>query len=214
MTRVLSGLFLAWCLTVPVQAHVLDQYLQVAKIGLAPDAVRVELHLIPGMQVADRIFAMIDVDRDGRISPEEEQAYAQRVVQDLALEVDGRTVPIALIRTQFPSRSEMNEGVGEITLDLTAQAAIGIAGTHQVTFRNRHLPELGVYLANALVPATNDIGITGQQRDALQRELRISVQTVTVNAYGRLRWLGVFIISLFLVLLLLHRKRVWQLART
>jgi len=214
MKRVLSGLFLAWCLTVPVRAHVLDQYLQVAKIGLAQDAVRVELHLIAGVQVADRIFAMIDIDGDGRITPEEEQAYARSVVQDLALEVDGRRVPIALIRTQFPSRSEMNEGVGEITLDLTAQAALGIAGAHQVTFRNSHLPELGMYLANALVPDMNDIGITGQQRDALQRELRISLQTVTVNAHGRLRWLGVFIISLVLVLLLLHRKRVWQLART
>lgn len=214
MKRVLSGLFLAWCLTVPAQAHVLDQYLQVAKIGLSHEAVQIELHLIAGVQVADRIFAMIDVDGDGRITPEEEQAYAQRVVQDLALEVDGRRVPIALLRTQFPSRSEMYEGVGEITLELTAQTKIGIAGTHQVSFRNRHLPELGVYLANALVPATNDIAINGQERDALQRELRISFQTMPDNVYSRLQWLGVFIIGLLLVLLLLHRKRVWQLART
>ena len=214
MKRVLAGLFLVWCLRVPGQAHVLDQYLQVAKIDLARDAVRVELHLIAGVQVADRIFAIIDADRDGRISSEEEQAYAQRVVQDLALELDGRRVPITLIQTQFPSRSEMYEGVGEITLDLIAQATIGIAGTHQVSFRNGHLPELGVYLANALVPASNDIGITGQERDALQRELRISFQVMPDNAYGRLRWLGVFIIGLFVVVLLFYRKRVWLLART
>lgn len=214
MKRVLSGLFLVWCLTAQAQAHVLDQYLQVAKVDLAHDAVRVELHLIAGVQVADRIFAMIDVDGDQRISPEEEQAYARRVVQDLALEVDGRRLSIALLRTQFPSRSEIYEGVGQITLDLTAQAALDIAGPHQVTFSNRHLPELGAYLANALVPASNDIGITRQERDALQHELRISLQTVAENGYGRLRWLGFFIIGLFLVLLLLYRTRVWQLART
>jgi hypothetical protein len=214
MKRILPGLLLACCLSTPAPGHVLDQYLQVAKIGLAQDAVHVELRLIAGVHVADRVFAMIDVDRDGRISTEEEQSYARRVVQDLALEVDGRSIPLTLIRTHFPSRSEMHEGVSGIDLNLTALAPIGVTGAHQVYFRNSHLPELGVYLANALVPATNDIGITGQERDALQRELRINLQTTTENGYGRLQWLGVFIIGLVLVVLLLYRKRVWQLART
>ena len=77
---------LACCLCVLIfqataAAHVLDEYLQVAQIALAPDGVRVELRLIPGVKVADRIFALIDVDDvDGKISPVEEQAYARRVL--------------------------------------------------------------------------------------------------------------------------------------
>src|SRR5262245_47873444 len=103
MRRVVSSLFMACCLTAMAQAHVLDQYLQVAKIGLEQNVVRVELHLIPGVQVADRVFAIIDVDGDGKISTEEEQTYARRVMDDLALELDGRRVPITLIKSQFPS---------------------------------------------------------------------------------------------------------------
>jgi hypothetical protein len=123
---------------------VLDEYVQAAQITLAPGGARVELRLVPGVEVADRVFAMIDVDGDGKISPAEEQAYARRVLQDITLEVDGRRAPLALTGVQFPSRREMNEGIGAIRLDLTAEAALGAAGEHQLSFRNDHLPELGV----------------------------------------------------------------------
>jgi hypothetical protein len=45
---------------------VLDQYLQVAQIALAPDGVRVELRLIPGVQAADRICTLIDAGGMGK----------------------------------------------------------------------------------------------------------------------------------------------------
>jgi len=66
------------------------------------------------------------------------------------------------------------EGVGAIRLNLAAGAALGASGVHQLFFRNDHLPELGVFLANALVPSTSEIKIGGQARDPLQRETRLS----------------------------------------
>jgi len=42
-----------------------------------------------------------------------------------------------------------------------------------LTFRNRHHPDRGVYLANALVPQTDRVEVTAQRRDADQRELTI-----------------------------------------
>ena len=109
-------------------AHVLDEYVQAAKIELARGGATVELRLIPGVEVAEHVFNMIDVDGDGQISTAEEQAYAQRVMQDVALEVDGRRAPLALKEFEFPSRPEMKGGVGAIRLRLAAEADLGAAG--------------------------------------------------------------------------------------
>ena len=208
MKRLLACLLCAVAFQATAAAHVLDQYLQVAQIALAPDGARVELRLIPGAQVADRVLALIDTDGDGQISRAEEQAYARRVLQDIALEVDGRRAPLALTGVQFPSRREMNEGIGAIRLTLAAEAALGLAGEHQLSFRNDHLPELGVYLANALVPTTEAIKITGQQRDALQHGLQVDFRVLSADARAWPRWTGVLLFGLCLTLLLSQWKRL------
>lgn len=213
MKRLLFCLLCACALLITAPAHALDQYLQVAQIALATGAVRVELRLIPGARVADRVFALIDVDGDGQISPAEEQAYARRALRDVALEVDGLRTPLTLTGIQFPSRREMNEGVGAIRLDLAAEAAFGAAGEHQLTFRNDHLPELGAYMANALVPTTDTIKITGQQRDALQRGLRVNFLSLSSDARAWPRWTGVLLFGLCLALLLPRWKRLRRFLR-
>jgi hypothetical protein len=40
---------------------------------------------------------------------------------------------------------------------MKATALSPAAGEHRLSFRNDHLPEFSVYLANALVPATDAI---------------------------------------------------------
>jgi hypothetical protein len=207
MRRLFVCLLCALAASFPAGAHTLDQYLQVARISVEPDGVRVELRLTPGAQVADRIFAAADIDGDGEISFPEEQAYARHVSQDVALEIDGRRTPLAPTGVRFPSRQEMFEGVGAIRIDFAAETALGAAGGHQVVFRNDHMPELGVYLANALVPSTSEIKITGQSRDALQRELRINIHTTPAVPPGGPRWASVFVFFFCLASILLWRNR-------
>ena len=213
MRRLLFCLLGACAWHLPVSAHVLDQYLQVTQIALGPDGARVELRLIPGVQVADRVFALIDVDGDGQISPGEEQAYVRRVLQDITLEIDGRRAPLVLTGVQFPSRQAMNEGVGAIRLDLASEAALSKAGEHQISIRNEHLPELGVYMANALVPTTETIKITGQERDALQHRLRVNFRVLSFDARAWPRWTPVFLFGLCLALLVPQWKRLRALLR-
>lgn len=213
MKRLLACLLCACACAATASAHVLDQYLQVAQIALAPDGVRVELRLIPGVQVAERIFALIDADGDGQITNTEEQAYARRVSQDVTLSLDGRNTPLTLTDQQFPTQREMREGLGTIRFTFTAATRIGGAGQQQLYFRNNHQPEFSSYLANALVPATKEIKITGQERDALQRELRIHFHATADAAHGRLRWPGVLVLCLCLALLLPQWRRLRQ-ART
>jgi hypothetical protein len=149
--------------------------------------VRIELRLTVGVDVADRVLALIDVDRNGQISSVEEQAYARRVLEDLALELDQQRLPLALTATQLPARSEMKQGVGVSRLDLAGPAVLS-AGDHQLTFRNHYLPELGVYQANALVPSSDGITITAQQRDPEQHELQLRVHVAVPTAPASSRY--------------------------
>jgi nickel/cobalt exporter len=213
MRRLLLCLLSVCILRLTASAHVLDQYLQVARIAIEPDGARVELRLTPGVQVAQQIFALIDVDGDGQISSAEEQAYARRVLQDIALEVDRRRTPLVLTGVQFPSRREMNEGIGSIRLDLAAEVVLSSEGEHQLSFRNDHLPELGVYLANALVPSTEAIKISGQQRDESQHGLQINFLMTTAAAPAWPRWAVVLLFGLCLALLITQRKRLLVLLR-
>jgi hypothetical protein len=86
-------------------------------------------------------------------------------------------------------------------------------GEHQLSFRNDHLPELGVYLVNALVPSTSEIKISGQERDPLQREMRLSFDVTTKDTHEPRPWTGVLMLSLCLVLLFPQWKHRRQYRR-
>lgn len=217
MNRLLACLFLVVAFQATAAAHVLDEYVQAAQLSLAPDGVRVEMRLVPGVEVAHHVLKLIDLDRNGQISPVEEQAYARRVLQDVSLTVDGQLAPLALTSVEFPSWREMNEGTGAIRLDLKAEAVLRAAGEHQVSFRNDHLPKLGVYLINALVPATSEIKINGQTRDQLQHEMLLSFQVspyvAAVNPQVAQPWIGALIFCGSLMLLFLLCKQLRQYVR-
>jgi len=151
-----------------VAAHVLDEYLQSAQISLTTAGVKIELHLTPGVDVADRVFAAIDRDRNDQLSPSEQQAYAERVLHDLTLELDGQRTSLVLDRFQFPSKSAMQQGDSLIQIDLSAATPPFTPGDHQLTFLNNHWPQISVYQANVLLPSTDSIKLTTQQRDRSQ----------------------------------------------
>ena len=170
-------------------AHQLDEYLQAARIAAARDRLVVELSLTPGVAVAPRILQLIDRDGDGRISAEEIDRYAQRVLGDLELSVDGTVVPLALTRVDCPSSDGMREGTGTIRIE--ARTAAGLdAGAHRLHFVNAHETASSVYLVNALVPSDRSLTIGAQRRDVLQR--RVDIDVVVAQTYATAFWMLAF----------------------
>lgn len=159
-------------LPLTASAHVLDEYVQATQIVLSSNGMRFEVRLTPGVEVSDRVFQLIDLNRDNQRSATEETAYIQHVLKDLKFEIDGHRVPLTLTNTQFPDQSEMKEGNSAIRLELFAEATMS-AGDHQLVFVNNHLPEISVYNANALLPTDGAIEITAQQRDASQHKFQL-----------------------------------------
>lgn len=157
-------------------AHRRDEYLQAARIALEPQRVRIELDLTPGIEVADAVLARIDGDGSGSISPDEARAYAATVRNELSLDVDGHPVHVDVSEPRVPPMAAVRQGEGAIQLELAGALPPLEPGSHRFRFRNRHRPELAVYLANALVPVTDAVAITAQWRDANQSELIIGYE--------------------------------------
>jgi hypothetical protein len=159
--------------SVEMSAHRRDEYLQAARLAIDPGVAQIELDLTPGIALADTIIADIDRNRDGSLSAAEQHEYAGVVLQALEVEIDGTPLRLQPGAASFPDNDAMRRGEGTIRLQSTATLPRLSAGAHHLLFRNRHHPDRSVYLANALIPQSYRVAVTGQRRDADQRELTI-----------------------------------------
>lgn len=188
-----------------LSAHRRDEYLQAARLAIAPDHLAIELALTPGIAIADRVIARIDQDADGELSFSEQQAYVRSMLERLHLDVDRRPVPLALTRFRFPEPEAIRHGEGVIVVDADAGNAGLTAGEHRLVFRNGNDADGAAYLANALMPDTDGVLITAQSRTEDQRDLTIdfSLRARSASAATVLVALG----ALTLVAFPLARRR-------
>ena len=206
MTRiVLATIVFALVMRGEPTAHRLDEYLQAARVSLARDRIAMELDLTPGASIAGEVVARLDRDGDNAISPAEAAAYGQAVLTDLVLELDDRPVAMTLARVEIASIDEMREGVGVIQLRAFGDVAADVVGRRRLYFRNNHQPGTSVYMVNALVPEDQDVGVIGQIRDALQREVRIEYR-VGPRWRAQLQWVLVGVVGLTALTVLRKRR--------
>jgi hypothetical protein len=185
-------------------AHRLDEFLQAARIAIAPDRVQLEIDLTPGISVADSVIAAIDGDRNGVLSRDEQQGYAGRVLTALTLSIDDSTpLAIQLASASVPDPAALRSGDAAIIIRAEAAVSPLPAGLHRLLFRNRHASANSVYLANALVPDSDQVAVTDQQRDGDQRELTIGfVVTGAATGFSRYWPWIVLVVALALTVLL------------
>ena len=157
----------------PLSAHRRDEYLQAARLALDPSAVQLELALTPGIAVADAVFNEADRNGDGLLSAVEQRAYAAQVLAAITLSVDGTSIQMEPAGLIFPEREMIKRGEGTIHLRYNAALPRLRDGQHHLMFQNRYRGDIGVYLANALVPDTDRIAVVAQRRDFTQRDLTI-----------------------------------------
>jgi len=157
----------------PLSAHRRDEYLQAARLALDPSAVQLELALTPGTAVADAVFREVDRNGDGLVTAAEQRAYAAQVLAAITLSVDGTSIQMEPAGLIFPEREMIQRGEGTIHLRYNAALPRLLDGEHHLVFRNRYPGDIGVFLANALVPDTDRIAVVAQRRDFTQRDLTI-----------------------------------------
>jgi hypothetical protein len=180
MRRLAAILTLGIGLAGHAAGHRLDEYLQATLIGVTPGGVDVEINLTPGVAVLPVVMAEIDKDGDGRISDAEARAYAERVMQEVELRVDGVAAALSLMERAFPGVEEMRQGLGTIRLKMRASRVEGYSMAHELRFVNRHLPQISVYLVNCLAAPGDGLAVGRQERDEAQKSIRFG--------YSRMAW--------------------------
>ena len=165
-------------------AHPLDEYVQNTYIDLAPGRTTLQLNLTPGVLVAPQVVALIDADGDGEISETEGEAYANEVLRDISLEVDGEPQPLTLTSSQFPTPLDIRAGMGTIRLQVAAETPEGVPGDHSLSFRNDHEPVNSKYLVNAFKNKSNEVEIAKQDRDQLQHAIRVDYAIAPQTSSG------------------------------
>ena len=158
----------------PSFAHRLDELFQEARVSIQSDRVVVDLDLTPGIQAAPGLIAVLDTDRNGVISGEEGLDFAQTVIRQSALSVDGTVLPLAVTGHDESAVAVLRAGAGVIHVQAQSSPhPMAAGGAHVVRYRNGFDPGLSLYAANATLPADEHIVIRRQERDQDQRELAI-----------------------------------------
>jgi hypothetical protein len=148
-------------------AHRLDEYLQATIISVEKDHLLASMRLIPGVAVSSAVIASIDSNGDGVFSEAEQRAYAERVLRDLSLTVDGKNASPMLVSQKFPAIEEIKEGLGEIQIEFTVELAPG-GPERKIVLENHHQNRISAYLVNCLVPHDPNIRILAQNRNESQ----------------------------------------------
>jgi hypothetical protein len=198
----------------PASAHRLDEYLQATTISVERDRVQAQVRLTPGVAVFPMVLANIDTDADGIISEAEQRAYANRVLGDLSLTIDGDRLQLQLASLKFAKIEEMKEGGGEIQLEFDADVPSG-GPNRRLIFENHHQSRIAAYLVNCLVPNDPDIRITGQNRDYQQSFYQLDYKQAGVRSGSQpsawwsssRSWLGAAALLLFTGFAFVWRRR-------
>jgi hypothetical protein len=185
-TAFLTAAAIGIALGVQVSAHRRDEYLQAARLAIDPERVRISLDLTPGIAVAETVLSDIDVDANRSISAAEARAYAERVLQAIALDVDGTPLDVELVDSTFPAIDAVLNGDGTARIQAVASMPRLAEGRHHLRYRNAYRSDIGVYLANALVPDGDRVTVSAQRRDVDQRDLVIDY-TLRADAAARVR---------------------------
>ncbi len=165
-------------------AHRLDDVLQATMLTIGADRIDATIRPVPGQAVASSAIGDIDADGDGAFSPDEQRAFAVRVVDDVAVAIDGRAMQPTASRWTFPPAAAMRDGTGEIVVEWTVAMPAG-TGDRAVVVTNRHRRDGVVYLANTLVPNDPDVRVVGERRDARQSRYEVDVRRGFVPAANR-----------------------------
>ena len=198
----------------PASAHRLDEYLQATIISVEKDRVQAQIRLTPGVAVFPIVLANIDIDADGVISEAEQRAYAERVLGDLSLTIDGDRLQLRLVSSKSAKVEEMKEGRGDIQLEFNADVPAG-GSNRRLIFENQHQSRIAAYLVNCLVPRDPDIRVTAQNRnyqqsfyqlDYVQADIRSGPPSFSYWSSAR-GWLGMAALLVFAWLALLWRSR-------
>jgi hypothetical protein len=158
-------IWLAALLIIPgwATAHPVDELVQSAYLTLTPGAVMVEVNLTIGPQVAGPIIALLDADGTGDISAAEADAFAQTLLAQTMLQLDGQAMDWQLDDVIAPSLGFLATGNAILTIRASAPRP-DVIGPHVLHYDAGFAPATTLHMANIFLRGGGgwDYAVTGQ----------------------------------------------------
>jgi hypothetical protein len=199
-------------------AHRLDEYLQSTFISLWGDSVSGEMLLTPGVAVLPTVLRAIDTNADGINSEAEQRVYAEQVLRDLVVTINGEHLRPRLVSVDFPKNEDLKEGLGSIHLEFKLELPRNVFNRH-LRIENFHQPQISAYLVNCLMPANGAVRITSERRNYSQSLYEVEYNegvispSIQVSAWRLALPIALIAASLSVLALLIRTKRTSFLSR-
>ena len=171
-------------LAAPLHAHRVEGLLQNSLVEVLPSQVGVEVTLVPGIDIAPKIVALLDADGDGVFSESESAAWSARFMAAQSVTVDGQSLPLKLEGIRASPLAEMNSGHAEIIVHFTADIAALVRGPRTIVCANRYEPIPCSYQTNGLVPKTPGVRLNLCGRDERQQEITLAAEFPSGAAFS------------------------------
>lgn len=133
-----------------VIAHPVDEVVQAAYLWLAPGAVRLELDLTPGTLVVDTVLQSLDTNADQHITDAEARAYAERVLKQSTITLDGMATAWRLEKVNVPPYQSLKLEGNMLKIYAVAGRA-DRAGAHTLSYGNRYQLTQSQCIANVFL---------------------------------------------------------------
>ncbi|MBM4393287.1 MAG: hypothetical protein FJ090_19350 [Deltaproteobacteria bacterium] len=172
----LTAIAIVLAFATPARAHRTDGLLQASLVEVLPTQIGVEVTLAPGIDIAPKIIAVLDLDRDGVFSEIESEAWSELFMAKQRVTVDGESLPLKLQSVRATPLAELTNGHAEIVVYFTADLGQLAHGPHTLTCANHYEPMPSIYQCNGLVPKAPSVRITSHRRDERQRELTLAAE--------------------------------------
>jgi hypothetical protein len=155
-------------------AHPIDEVVQGAYLTLAPGEVRLELDLTPGAEVSPTVLAALDANGDRAISKAEARRFAQRVLDQTTLTLDGKAAPWRIAKVDAPPYQNLLQATDTLKIYAIARRP-DRAGAHTLYFDNRYQPAKSQCIANIFLQPGRGwrFFVAGQQRSNDGRRLTV-----------------------------------------
>ena len=174
----ITALPVVLALATPVQAHRTEGLLQSSLVEVLPTQVGVEVTLVPGMDIAPKIVALLDHDHDGVISELESNAWSELFMAKQSVTVDGQSLPLKLQSVRASPLGEITNGHAQIVVHYTAELGQLVRGARTIVCANRYEPMPCAFQCNGLVPKAPGVRFTSHRRDERQRELTLAAEFI------------------------------------
>ena len=163
-------------LAAPLHAHRVEGLLQSSLVEVLPSQIGVEVTLVPGIDIAPKVVALLDTNGDGAFSATESAAWSALFMAGQRVTVGGQSLPLNLQSVRSSPLAEMAGGHAEIVVYFTAELGSVARGPRTIICANLYEPIPSAYQVNGLVPKAPGVRISSHRRDELQKEMTLAVE--------------------------------------